>query len=235
MNMARMVKDDFEGLICFVKSYSLSAIESDCDFLDFVSTLHKKFYSYLILIEELRLCVDDTKKKPVIGKEQFEFLQESVSDCGQCLFLAINGCYKGARLLLRSSIENFLKGVCMDEVTQIITEKSVYQVFDDAGTAKVFQNNTFKDDMHSIYGELCMDVHTADSSHMAGVSALKFFPHFVKDEAEKLSSKYIKLIPVFVTTLCLKYNNQFHSIDYKNKEVISSILLDEMRAKVYGG
>ena len=232
--MSRIVKDDFGGLINFVKSYSLEALTDDQDFLSFISTIHKKFYSYLVLIEEFRLCKDDIAKKPVLSKGQFDYLQESVSDCGQCLFLAMNGCYKGARLLLRSSIENFLKGICLDEVPQIITEKSVYQVFEDAELANVFKKNELIKDLHSIYGDLCMYVHTAGSTHMSGVSALKFFPHFNKEEADKLSVVFIRLLPIFVTALCLKFNCQYHYINYQNKEVIGSIILDDYKKQVYG-
>ena len=232
--MSRIVKDDFEDLKSFVREYTLATLLTDGDFVSFISSLHKKFYSYLVFIEELRLCVDNKNKKPVISKKQFEFLQESASDCGQCLFLAINGCYKGTRLLLRSSIESFLKGIGLDEIPQIVTEKNVYQVFDDANSIGAFNGTNLKADLHNIYGDLCMDVHTANSSHMAGVSALKFFPHFDKEEAKKLSAVYIKLLPIYVTSLCLKYNSHFHSIDYMNKEVVSAILLDEFRSVVYG-
>lgn len=180
MLMSRIVKDDFDGLTSFVKFYALSSLTADKEFLGFLSALHKRFYSYLVLIEELRLCIDDNRKKPVLTKEQFDFLQESVSDCGQCLFMAIHGCYKGTRLLLRSSIENFLKGISMEVAPQIIKEKSVYQVFNDADAVKVFQKTNLKESLHSIYGDLCMDVHTADSSHMTGVSAMKFFHISIK-------------------------------------------------------
>lgn len=233
--MSRVVKEDFEDLTSFVKNYSLAALESDCKFKDFISALHKKFYSYLVLIEELRLCKDDKSITPAITLEQFNFMQESASDCGQCLFLSIHGCYKGARILLRSSIENLLKGICMDEVPQILTEKSVYAVFDDAGLANVFKSNTLKDDMHNIYGSLCMDVHTSDISHMSGVSALRFFPHFNKDEAYRFCSLYVKLVPMFVTALCLKYRNQYHSITYQNKDIISSALINDFKVAIYGG
>lgn len=117
---------------------------------------------------------------------------------------------------------------------QIVTEKSVYQVFDDADVVEVFQKTTLKSDIHNIYGTLCMDVHTADSKHMAGVSALKYFPHFAKEDAKKLSNVYVKLLSMFVTSLCLKYNSQFHAISYQNKEVVSAALIDDMKTAVYG-
>lgn len=233
-DMARIVKEDFDELISFINSYSLSALTNDRDFVAFLSTIHKKFYSYLVLIEELRLCIDENSKKPVLTRGQFDYLQESVSDCGQCLFLAINGCYKGTKLLLRSSIENFLKGISLDVVPQIITEKSVYQVFDDADAVDVFQKTNLKDELHNIYGDLCMDAHTADNSHMAAVSAMKYFPHFDRDNSKRLASVFIKLLPIFVTALCLKYNIHYHSVNYQNKEVISANLINEYRGAIFG-
>ena len=234
MLMSRIVKDDFDGLVNFVKAYALAPLAEDKGFLGFLSSLHKRFYSYLVFIEELRLCIDDKTKKPVLNKDQFDYLQESVSDCGQCLFLSIQGCYKGTKLLLRSSIENFLKGISLDVAPQIVKEKSVYQVFDDADAVDVFQKTMLKADLHNIYGSLCMDVHTADSKHMAGVSALRYYPHFDKDEAKKLSVVYVKLLSMFVTSLCLKFNSQFHAISYQNKEVVSAALIDDMRAAIFG-
>ena len=232
--MSRIIKSDFEELTSFVKNYTLTNVMCEQDFLEFLSSIHKKFYSYLVLIEEYRLLIDQDKNVPIIGETQFEYLQESMSDCGQCLFLAINGCYRGAHLLLRSSIENFLKGISLDEVPQIIKEKNVYQVFDDAETVDVFSKTKFNIELHNIYSELCMDAHTIDINHMAGVSALRFFPNFDKKAAKRFASLYVRLLPIFVTALCLKYNTHFHSINYLNKEVITASIISGFKASVYG-
>ena len=233
--MPRLIKSDFEGLIAFLKSYSLGALSADGDFVKFLSTLHKKFYAYLILVEELRPYIDDAGKQPVLSNLQFNYLQESVSDCGQALFLSVNGCYKGARLLLRSSIENFLKGISHDEVAAIITEKSVYQVFDDADAVSVFKSTEIKTDLHSVYALLCQDVHTADVNHMTGVTALKFFPHYDANEADNLSKVYIQLLPLFITALCIKYRECYHSIGYENREIIAQSQIRKYKTIIMGG
>lgn len=233
--MPRLIKSDFNGLIDFLKSYTLSELCTDKNFVKFLSTLHKKFYAYLILVEELRQYIANASKQPLLSKFQFAFLQESVSECGQALFLSINGCYKGARLLLRSSIENFLKGFSLDEVPAIITEKSVYQVFDDADSVVIFKNTDIKADLHSIYSLLCQDVHTADVNHMTGVTALKYFPYYDINDADKLSNIYIQLLPLFISALCIKYRDCYHSIGYENKEIITQSQLKKYKTMIMGG
>lgn len=232
--MSRAFKPDLDELVKFIRDFSMSSLCDDSKFVTFLSTLHKKFYAYLILAEEMRKCIGDSSKQPELESNQFAYIQESVSDCGQCLFLCFNGCYKGARLLLRSSIENLLKGICLDEIPKIITEKSVYQVFEDAESANVFKTTNLKDELHDIYGQLCADVHTADTSHMAGVTALEFFPHFAVEEAHNIEKIYIRLLPIFITALCIKYGKIFHNVDWKNKEVIASSHIDEYKSVIYG-
>lgn len=233
--MSRLIKSDFDGLIAFLKSYALEPLSADQDYVKFLSTLHKKFYAYLILVEELRPYIDDADKQPLLSNLQFNYLQESVSDCGQALFLSINGCYKGARLLLRSSIENFLKGISLDEVAAIITEKSVYQVFDDADTVSVFKRTEIKTDLHYVYSLLCQDVHTADVNHMTGVTALKYFPHYDVSEADKLSKIHIQLLPLFITAICIKYRECYHSIGYENREIIVQLQIRKYKTMIMGG
>ena len=233
--MARLIKSDFDGFIAFLKSYTLGSLSTDKDFVKFLSTLHKKFYAYLILVEELHPYIDNAAKQPVLNNLQFKYLQESLSDCGQSLFFSVNGCYKGARLLLRSSIENFLKGISLDEIPAIITEKSVYQVFDDADSVNVFKRTKIKADLHSVYSLLCQDVHTADITHMTGVTALKFFPHYDKNEGDKLSKIYIQLLPLFISAICIKYRECYHSIGYENKEIISQSQKGKYKTMIMGG
>lgn len=233
--MSRLIKNDFDQIIAFLKDYSVTESLKDPDFSAFISTLHKKYYSYLVCMEELRLFVDDNQYETVLTSKQFYYLQESVSDCGQCFFLALNGCYKGAKLLLRSSIETFIRALCIDEDSTIETETSVYEVFNKIKQIKIFvEKPSLEDNIHDEYKNLCGDVHTAGVQRMSGVTALKFFPHFDKNEANVLSRSILRLLPCYVTLLCLKFNKQFHQIHYENKDVISKEILRDYKAAVYG-
>ena len=68
--------------------------------------------------------------KPELKKVQFSYIVESSSDILSGVFHSINGSYKSARIMLRSSIETFLKGFCEQDIEGILEEKRIYVIFD---------------------------------------------------------------------------------------------------------
>ncbi len=154
---------------------------------------------------------------------QFDFFSESCSDCGLALFDSANGNYKAARLLLRSSIENFMKAISQDEDNSIDQESSVFKLFDRVKAIVFFSRAETKslfDEIHQKYKELCKDVHTATTANMTKLSALNTFPTFDQKQVDGLLKVVITLITSYITLMVLKYNKHYHSIGYLNKEVI---------------
>ena len=103
--MSRIVTDDFKELKDFFLNYSTASNLENEDFVKFLSSYHKKYLAYLTYIAEISSY---KTKKSLAGMldSQFDFFSESCSDCGLALFDSVNGNYKAARLLLRSSIES---------------------------------------------------------------------------------------------------------------------------------
>lgn len=206
--MSRLIQEDFCKLCDFIKSYRIEGIIVNEEAKTILSTYHKKHSAYLILIEELHQHIDDTTFDNYLSTPQYDFLQESCSDVGQAFFLLFHGCYKGAKLLLRSSIENYLKAIGMDENPKLPTTKSVYEVFDVTKTTKAFRGN--KEKLHSQlrdeYVNLCQDVHTADKMHMSSISALSHFPCILINEASAITKMVQRLVSIYVTIIALKYN-----------------------------
>lgn len=229
--MSRLLKEDFKELCNFIKDYGLSGILANKDAKACLSSYHKKYFAYLIIVEVLHHALGDRNLQNKPTKQQYEYLQESCSDVGQAFFLLFHGCYKGAKLLLRSSIENFLKSVSMDEDSSIITTKSVYEVFDKAKAISVF--NGSKRQLHSLlhneYALLCQDVHTANQKHMASISAMSHFPSFLPNEAKEVTKNVQCLIPIYVTLLALKYNQIYHSMEFMHKEICNALIIDEYK------
>lgn len=227
--MSRRVKDDFEKLLGFFDSYSLNPNIKNSEFQTFISTYHKRYYAYLTFMAEL----SQYKSRPQLSgliDSQYRLYSESCSDCGIALFDSVNGNYKGSRLLLRSSIENFIKAVCLDEDTTIDQEKSVYVLFDRAKAIPFFSEATTKklyDVVHQQYKELCKDVHTATINNMMQLSALNTLPSFDVAQARSVAVVVLSLISAYVTLLALKYNAFYHTIHYENKDIIQTALIKE--------
>lgn len=212
--MSRVVKSDFEKLKEFVKNYSLKDLIADEGYVHLISTCHKKYFAYLTLIAELKSSLKD---------KEFSFLLESTSDIATALFHLFSGSYKSSKLILRSSIETFLKGFSLSFIDDIDKESSIYEMFNRIKALPYFKDDFNKEELntiHSYYRELCKDVHSAEEINMEKISALNLFPKYSKSEANVIITIFIKLIPCYITLLCKKYNDVFHKIHHKNQEII---------------
>lgn len=227
--MSRRVKEDFGKLVGFFESYSLKPNIKNTEFHTFLSTYHKRYYAYLTFMAEL----SQYKSKPLLSElndSQYRFYSESCSDCGIALFDSVNGNYKGSRLLLRSSIENFIKAVSLNEDTTIDREKSVYALFDRAKAIPFYSEETTKnlfDVIHQHYKDFPKDVHTATINNMMQMSALNILPSFDVVQAKSVTVVVQSLISAYVTLLALKYNAFYHTIHYENKDIIQTTLIKE--------
>lgn len=210
----RVVKEDFEELKIYIESFSLKQLLNDANYVNSISTCHKKYYCFFIASSEFQHC---------FKINQYQFLKESNSDLATSLFHIMTGSYKSARLLLRSSIECFFKSFVMDWLPSIEKEKSVFEIFNKIKAHNYFAKNPQKsqfNSIHSIYKDLCKDVHVSDQINMAQIDALDLLPSYTKGEANKISEIYLKLISAYLFLLCNKYNLDFHRIHYVNKEII---------------
>lgn len=222
--MPRDTRVDLQQLLTFIGSYNLSHLIEDKDFILSIKQQHKKYYSYLIYIAEIQQYIDDSNSGVIFRNDQYPFLKESCSDIGIAFFSSFHGNYKSSKLLLRSSIETFIKGFCIDEVIDIDSETSIYRMFDNVKRSIFFVKNQLRikilQSIHQSYKKLCMDVHTATSQNMANISALSYFPSFKKEEATIVCKYVLSLIPSYLTLLLIKYNNQYHRFHHRNKEII---------------
>lgn len=221
--MSREIKKDFEDLVKFVKDYNLKHLSENNEFKFFVSKTHKKYFSYLTLIAELQNYLNTTEFDYNIIEKEFNFLKESCSDTGNSFFLAFHGSYKASKLILRSSIETFIKGFFLSFIIDIDEETSIFEMFRKVRAlpfSNLEPNKSLLNSIHNKYKLLCRDVHTATDVNMANISALNYFPNFDEDEANNLSSLITELISEYITLLCIKYNNQFHVFHYENKKII---------------
>jgi hypothetical protein len=223
--MSREIKQDLLSLFDFIESYSLNEQLDDASYKLFISKLHKKYYSYLTFIVELNSVVNNTTFSNPINNTQFSYIQESCSDVGIAFFSSFHGIYKSSKLLLRSSIETFFKGFCLDEIPDLDKEKSIYELFRKVKTSSFFLNEPQKfifNSIHNNYKLLCEDAHTATNNNMENISALNYFPSFNSQKADAISIFILNLTPNYLILLCLKYNQQYHTFHYKNRIIINS-------------
>lgn len=212
--MSRLTKKDFKELLQYIEKFSLKDLSENKDYLSIVSIYHKKYISYFVFITEL----EDN-----IPEKEYLYFKETNSDLITSLFHLSTGNYKSCKLLLRSSLECFFKAFALSYIPNIDKEKSVYELFDKVKALDFFKTSPNKEqfnNLHSVYKELCRDVHTAEKVNMANIASLNFFPKFSKKDANKITNLILKIIPSYCFLLATKYNKEFHKIHHSHKEII---------------
>ena len=228
--MSREIKKDLDELYSYIGGYSTKSMLSDSRYASFVSICQKRYYSFLTFIGEL-----EQYSNAGISEEQYLFLKESCSDCGLSLFDALHGNYKGAKLLMRSSIENFVKGYMYNVIPNITKEKNVYALFESVKQSYPFTESDIQplyNRIHDIYKELCAIVHTATKLQLSSMTAFSIFPYYEEKESKYISTRLLKLVDAYVTLLALKYNKEYHSFHFSNKGIINTSLLNQYKKKV---
>lgn len=232
--MSRAIKSDFEILLKFIEEYSLSSFKDDQKIVSFLSQVHKKYYAYLALISELDNISKAGGSKLLIDKQR-DYLLESLSDIGNSIFLIINGAYKPSKLMLRSSIETFLKGLSIDELIDIDKEKKIFKMFEDIKGILFFQiqpKKSFLTELNQSYGDLSKDIHTATKKEMQHTSSLNYFPTKSEEEFKKITETISNLISIYITLICFKFNKEFHDIHHTNKNIILKSIKKQFRPDI---
>lgn len=237
--MSREVVRDFEIFKAFFNNYSLSEFSSHSEVLDNLSQLHKKYFAFLTFISELQYQKENPCEEiiPLIADSQLIYLSEACSDIGNAIFISVQGAYKAAKLMLRSSIETFCKGIFEDEEPKIMTEKSLYVFFDlimALDSLKEKPSKTVFNTIHNEYKKLCADTHTATPLNMAQITALNYFPKYDNTSMTEIIDVVFKLIPSYLFLLCMKYNRYYSKMDYRNKESVISQIKKEFRPLIQG-
>ena len=234
--MAREIQLDFKELLEFFKNYNLNSIQFSGDLKNCLSYQHKKYFSYLIFIAEIG-SQKSNHNPPLISESQLEFITESCSDIGNSLFLMVNGAYKPSKMMLRSSIETFLKGFVLDDIADIDKEKSVYDIFDRIKALTFFNIEVHKEifeSIHNTYKLLCEDIHTASKLNMANITALTYFPTNDIKKIENFTNTSTRLVCNYIDLLAFKYNSYFHHMHHRNKEIILENISREYRRQIMG-
>jgi hypothetical protein len=236
--MTRNVRQDFQNLEQFVRQYRIADPADNPAYRNLLSRQHKVYHAILTLLAELDhqswfpITQTDPRAANVNGLFR-ERLLEFASDLGSALFSWLHGTYKGARLLLRSSIENFIKTIGLLDFDRILTMRNTYEVFDLAKTGSFFSipvNIPRFQCLQDAYSTLSRDVHTATSAEMQHVAALNFFPRFGEDDAHRFASLFTRVASVFLEALVVLCENVYHAMHHGNRDVINGVLSHAVRA-----
>lgn len=237
--MTREVKSNFKKLQEYVENYSLTDLKTNTIFQGQLLGIHRNYTSLLTITSEL-IHQNDIKNISELSLPEsfFDYLLESTSDIGNAIFCWIHGAYKPSKIMMRCSIENFVRSIGSIQDVEFLTEKNIYKLFETANNTPIFREPALRNSCYKhireYYKQLCADVHTANKKHMVHVSALKHFPHFDKSQAKDTEKIIIAIINVLLSFLCVTFKETFFKMHHRNQENILISLCSEVKNCLHG-
>lgn len=225
------LKEATAALKTYLKEYSLEEIISNDKHNSRLSSIYRKYHA--LLIWHAYLNSNKSKINTLEKDNFFLYFNETISDMCQAILLWNHGLYKPSYLILRSSIENFLKCVGLQQGQAILKLSSTYDLFAVINGTKIVKDNVSVDKafkyLRSKYTILCDYVHTTKTTNMSLTTSVGIFPVFIDDKAD-FSSKLIQgIIRNYVTILCFMFPNILRIMHHSNYDSIFSVLLKETR------
>lgn len=229
--MSRTIDYDFNRLLEYFQNYCLKDIILKEDYIKTAKCIHRKLYSFLLLLSELE--AQGVLKNP--NSTMRMYFKEIGSDLILSFFCWANGAYKPAELQLRSSIENFLKALLLETVPNITLEKSVYAIFDIASNSSVFNNKisfNYYAKLRNEYSVLCASVHSSVDK-LSQSEALINFPKYNIKLSDDFSKHFQNVINQMLSISYYSFYDNVFQMHAVNRDLFLQGLLKQDKALIY--
>lgn len=234
--MSREASQDFELLKEYISSYKIAPNLENPRYVALCKEMHRHYLALLIWSSEAKFG-DGKNFLSTIPEELIARIQESISDMGSSLFCWLHGTYKPANIMIRSSIENLIRGIGSIESSEIEKEKNAFKLFELSKSTAIFNKSpsirSCLNALHGDYATLCADVHTATIENMASISSLADFPRIDITEADNCKNTWVRVSKNLITLLNLSFSEFFHGMHHRNREIILDSIHREMRPLIY--
>lgn len=232
--MSRECTADFSALSNYVAAYSVAPSLGKTSYIESLKSMHKVYFSVVCWHAEVMSSKDDiSASRSSFTNDVWLRISEAVSDLSSSLFNWINGSYKACRIMLRSSIENFVRAIAAIEQPEIIREKNIYKLFESSAKLQIFTAHSttrhYYDQLHSDYKVLCRDTHTASFENMEQITSLDGLPVYAKTKAVSAKDLYVRVSQSLTIIMCLLLNAEFHKMHHRNRENILNIVPKPIR------
>ena len=226
--MSRRIKRDADILLSFFNDYTLSGFCENQDRIKDCKTLHKKLYAIMVFRNET------ISSEQHFNIEFMDYMDEAISDLMLSVFSWGQGAYKSAKLHLRCSIENYLKSLLSITTSDVVFEKRVYLLFENADNDKHFLNPLNKlslDNLKNSYSALCAVVHSSPTER-APINAIKYLPSYNKEHSRAFVSQFCSVLNSFLEIAFLHYHVMIHKMHPENKQDFMAALTQTAIKKI---
>jgi hypothetical protein len=233
--MSANIKNEFKELTSYLDEYSLHKIVDEKTFRATLKSIYQRYHALLVWnanIEGAAVWKDNAKKD-----EQFRaYAKECTSDACQSVLLFVQGFYKPAYLILRSSIENIIKAIGIAEDQNVLSLTSVFEIIEVVKYTNIIQSSKSAKKQFSRlkadYTTLCKYVHTADSAHMSHTSVAGVFPFLDKIQAASFDSIFRSVMVGECSLLCILLRKRLKRMHHKHLDMIMDIVPRDTKLEI---
>ncbi len=235
--MTRECKADFSNLTTYIVNYRIASNLDQDDFVASLKRMHKGYFAAITWNAEIAHKTDAFMSLPPACSDHVtQRLSECVSDFGSSLFNWANGNYKAARVMLRVSIENAVRGISAVEEEGLLEEKNAYKLFEQASKLGIFNQadviRELFDALHADYKLLCRDAHTATAQDMEHLTSLAGIPAFDQEKSLDTEDVFVRVTRAITSIFCITFNQFFHQMHHRNKENVLNSLQGKIKPHI---
>lgn len=238
--MTRVADADFLSLIDFLREYRtpdrLGAQVREA----LLKRVHKHLLASLLLWERLNELIAAGEARvasaTVPEGEISAYIGEFFSDLVGSLACASNGLYKPANFLLRSSVENLVRGVAGVTSVEARQTTVIHRLFELASNEAPFVGNASSHfiRLKQVYGDLCLFVHSASPAHRTASHELSSY--FRQDTAK--FRNYVLSVETIsrcgLSILVLASHNLYNSLHHRSRDLLDEVLPSGVRLNALG-
>ncbi len=219
----------FERLWAFASEYSLAPVCALNDVRRGARQVHKQ--AYPLLIWKFHVCVAAGSRPDMLAGEPF--LRESASDISTSVFLFIQGVYKPALLMLRASIENFMRfmffihagALSVQPYSPACLFEHLYEFSSD------YLKNAYVC-LRVAYSELSSYVHSAGPEFMVLIDGVSAYPCHDKSKDLYFTEISDRVMGAMNYSMAYMMNEIFHNMHHTEKDAILGAMDSSLRGTV---
>lgn len=210
-------KSDYTNFKSYCETYSLPSITDERS-EQIIREIHKEIYKMYYL----HSCIENEN----------DFLKETVSDLLSVMFMARQGLTKGAMVILRSSIENFMRYLVETylEDKSIIYHTVVLPLFENT-KGFFYQHNIIINNVNGLYSNysyLCQFSHSALTQYQSQFMTLSEIQNLNINDLRNIKSQVSNTVCYFlaILTYCFyiqENKNSSNISNFKRREFLQLI------------
>ncbi len=236
--MNDLSEKDLEALLNFLNSYELKPILENEGLIFTVKRIHRVYFGLITFMGEFEMISNSDNHSNKLAINNLKYLREVCSDLGHAFFCNVQGTYKGAGMLLRSSLEGLWKVVISSKEKVIFGRRDHGHKLKERAKKAYLRDIFIKqilDEMYeNHYSPLSEIVHTTHTKQMEQTSALNYFPKFAESHSQKVETHFVKLCQYYTLICCLIYREFFLQMHPANQRIVLNGIAPNYRSIVLG-